>query len=72
MFATVVAPSRFRVPLEPTADGPAMFTAHYHWAPSPEFRVRFKAADPTVTSSTVNTPEEQTRRHRPAPASATS
>ncbi len=47
MFATVVARElSFGCRLEPTADGPAIFTEHYHWAPSPEFRVRFTRGDP--------------------------
>ena len=46
-FATVVARElSFGCRLEPTADGPAIFTEHYHWAPSPEFRVRFTRGDP--------------------------
>ena len=36
MFATVVARElSVGCRLEPTADGPAIFTEHYHWAPSP-------------------------------------
>jgi len=47
MFATVVARElSFGCRLEPTADGPAIFTEHYHWAPSPEFRVRFSRGGP--------------------------
>ena len=48
MFAIVVARElSFGCRLEPTADGPAMFS-EWHWAPSAEFRVRFTAADPTA------------------------
>ena len=54
MFATVVARElSFGCRLEPTADGPAVFSAHNHWAPSPDFRVCFKATEPTATSSTA-------------------
>ena len=53
MFAIVVARElSFGCRLEPTADGPAMFS-EWHWAPSDEFRVRFKAADPVATFSTA-------------------
>ncbi len=53
MFAIVVARElSFGCRLEPTADGPAMFS-EWHWAPSAEFRVRFKATDPVTTFSTA-------------------
>ncbi len=46
MFAIVVARElSFGCHLEPTADGPAMFS-EWHWAPSAEFRVRFTRGDP--------------------------
>ena len=53
MFAIVVARElSFGCRLEPTADGPAMFS-EWHWAPSAEFRVRFEATDPAATFSTA-------------------
>jgi cytochrome P450 len=53
MFAIVVARElSFGCRLEPTADGPAMFS-EWHWAPSAEFRVRFKSMDPVTTFSTA-------------------